>query len=87
MPIYEYECLKCGLRFESLQKINDSPPKCSKCKSKTKRLISISSFCFGGGPPSYVDLGSDDGIVTRQPIIKDRKTGNVLYGPNLPTGD
>ncbi len=33
MPIYEYECMDCGHRFELNRKINerDSPAKCPKC--------------------------------------------------------
>ena len=32
MPIYEYECRKCGALTEVFQKMNDKPPtKCGKC--------------------------------------------------------
>ena len=44
MPTYEYECTKCGHRFEKFQGINDKPvSKCPRCACKVKRLIS------GGG--------------------------------------
>jgi putative FmdB family regulatory protein len=41
MPIYEYECTKCGNRFEQLEETT-SPPRaaCPKCGAKAKRLIS-----------------------------------------------
>ncbi|HOK40589.1 MAG TPA: zinc ribbon domain-containing protein [bacterium] len=41
MPIYEYECQKCGHKFELLQKISDKPvKKCPECKAnKVIRLI------------------------------------------------
>ena len=45
MPIYEYECKKCGEQFDELVSINDTAePKCPKCESKNvERLISA---CF-----------------------------------------
>ena len=47
MPIYEYECEKCGDRFECKQGINDAPlTKCTKCKGKVKRIIHPSPFFF-----------------------------------------
>jgi len=45
MPTYEYECQKCGHRFEKFQKMTEEPvKKCPECKGKTKRLIGV-----GGG--------------------------------------
>ncbi|MFC2003693.1 zinc ribbon domain-containing protein [Chloroflexota bacterium] len=43
MPIYEYECKKCGGRFELLRSIkdNDNDIRCPKCgKDSPKRLLS-----------------------------------------------
>ena len=41
MPTYEYECLKCGHRFEEFQKMSDEPVKiCPKCSEKVRKLIS-----------------------------------------------
>ena len=50
MPIYEYECLKCGHQLEVMQKISDDPLKqCPKCKAKKlEKLISQSAFAFKG---------------------------------------
>jgi putative FmdB family regulatory protein len=48
MPIYEYECQKCGT-FEASQKITDRPlTKCPTCKGKVKKLISNTSFQLKG---------------------------------------
>lgn len=50
MPVYEYECLGCGERFEELQGIKDKPLKsCKFCGGTIKRLISQSSFALKGG--------------------------------------
>lgn len=48
MPIYEYQCQKCGT-FEATQKITDKPlAKCPTCKGKVKKLISNTSFQLKG---------------------------------------
>jgi putative FmdB family regulatory protein len=48
MPIYEYECQKCGT-FEATQRITEKPlSKCPTCKGKVKKLISNTSFQLKG---------------------------------------
>lgn len=48
MPIYEYECQKCGT-FEVTQRITENPlSKCPSCKGKVKKLISNTSFQLKG---------------------------------------
>jgi len=48
MPIYEYQCLKCGV-IEVTQRITEKPlAKCPTCKSKIKKLISNTSFQLKG---------------------------------------
>jgi len=40
MPTYEYECEKCGNKFEKFQNMTDNPlKKCPKCNGPVKRLI------------------------------------------------
>lgn len=44
MPIYEYECEKCGHDFEMVREINsaDEQVECPKCgKKHSKRIYSI----------------------------------------------
>ena len=49
MPIYEYECQKCGEIFEVMQKISDPPPAEHECGSQDiKRVMSRSSFILKG---------------------------------------
>jgi len=49
VPIYEYECKKCGHLFEVIQKVSDGPiKKCEKCKGKVERLISSPAIQFKG---------------------------------------
>jgi len=48
MPIYEYECDKCGT-VEVTQKIKDGPlRKCPNCKGKVRKLMSQTSFQLKG---------------------------------------
>jgi putative FmdB family regulatory protein len=49
MPIYEYECNKCGKIEEALQKFSDKPlTKCKHCSGKLHKLVSQSSFHLKG---------------------------------------
>ncbi|MCU0822737.1 MAG: zinc ribbon domain-containing protein [Spirochaetes bacterium] len=46
MPLYEYECVKCGTRFEKIHGADKTPDdlECPKCKErKPKRLLSLFS--------------------------------------------
>jgi putative FmdB family regulatory protein len=50
MPIYEYECKKCGTIVEALQGINDAPLTECECggQGTLERIISLSSFHLKG---------------------------------------
>ena len=50
MPLYEYECKKCGHRFEEIQQFSDPPiKKCPKCKKgRVKKLPSAPAVQFKG---------------------------------------
>ena len=49
MPIYEYQCSKCGEIFEAFQKISDEPlSQCRFCHARVEKLISQSSFQLKG---------------------------------------
>lgn len=49
MPIYEYQCSKCGSITEVLQHFSDKPQsKCDQCGGKMSKLISQSTFHLKG---------------------------------------
>jgi len=49
MPLYEYECTKCGCRTEARQKVGDPLlTKCKKCGGSLRKLISSSAIQFKG---------------------------------------
>jgi len=49
MPIYEYECSKCGKTIEVIQKMSDKPLKKHQgCGGSLTKLISAAGFQFKG---------------------------------------
>jgi len=49
MPLYEYQCQGCGVRFERMQHVNDEPVKiCPECGSPVRRLIHPVGIVFKG---------------------------------------
>ncbi len=49
MPIYTYECGKCGTRFDRQQKFSDKPlTRCPECKGPVRRLIQPAGIVFKG---------------------------------------
>lgn len=61
MPIYEYECSRCGI-FEVNQRITESPlVKCPRCRGKVHKLISQSSFQLKGSGWYVTDYGRGNG--------------------------
>src|SRR5689334_20800490 len=49
MPIYEYECSKCGKKIEVIQKMSDKPLKKHEgCGGALTKLISAAGFQFKG---------------------------------------
>lgn len=62
MPIYEYECKKCGSTFETMQRISAKPLQTCEmngCKGKVQRLISASGFILKGSGWYATDYPSD----------------------------
>jgi putative FmdB family regulatory protein len=49
MPLYEYECKKCGHRFEKIQKFSDKMvKKCPECGGVVEQMISAPAVQFKG---------------------------------------
>ena len=49
MPLYEYECKKCGHRFEKIQKFSDRMVrKCPECGGVVEQMISAPAVQFKG---------------------------------------
>ena len=50
MPIYEYQCEKCGHQMEKLQKMSEDPLKdCPECEEPAlRKLVSAAAFKLKG---------------------------------------
>ena len=49
MPLYEYQCQKCGHRFEKIQKFSDKPiKKCPECGGRVEQVITAPAVQFKG---------------------------------------
>lgn len=49
MPIYQYECDKCGIRFERMQRMSDEPlTECPECDGHVHRVIQPVGIIFRG---------------------------------------
>ncbi len=66
MPIYEYECEKCGTTFETMQSVSAKPLKTcqgigcdNKESGKVHRLISASGFILKGSGWYATDYPSE----------------------------
>ena len=74
MPIYEYDCPKCG-EFEITQRITEDPlKKCPTCKSKVRKLISNTSFQLKGSGWYVTDYGGKKGA-TKEGATKESGSG------------
>src|SRR5499427_8788226 len=82
MPLYEYQCDKCGHRFEKIQKFSDKPiRKCPECGGRVEQLLSPPAVRFKGSGWYVTDYakketapssaGSDSGTSKETP--KDSK--------------
>ena len=76
MPIYEYECPKCG-RFDALQKM--SAPALKKhdvCGSKIRKVMSASAFAFKGSGFYITDYkGRNPAAITGKGDKAEEKSG------------
>lgn len=62
MPIYEYQCEKCGTHLEKRQSISDEPLKvCENCGGELVKKISLSGFQFKGAGWYVTDYAGKNG--------------------------
>ena len=62
MPIYAFECTRCGHRFDRLQKLSDADPTaCPDCgvEGEVRRQLTAPSFRLAGGGWYETDFKKD----------------------------
>jgi putative FmdB family regulatory protein len=62
MPLYEYQCKKCGHRFEKIQKFSDKLiKKCPECGGPVEQLLSAPAVQFKGSGWYVTDYAKKSG--------------------------
>lgn len=62
MPLYEYQCSKCGRRFEKIEGSNASTrKKCPNCGGKATRLLTAPAIQFKGSGWYVTDYSGKSG--------------------------
>jgi putative FmdB family regulatory protein len=88
MPIYEYQCGKCGT-FEATQRITERPlRRCPTCRGKVKKLISNTSFQLKGTGWYVTDYarkdngkGADKGENGAKPAAESKESKDTKSAP------
>jgi len=79
MPLYEYQCQKCGKVFEIIQKFSAEPLSVHEdCGGAVERLLSAPAIQFKGTGwyvTDYARRGSGSGSGKDEPKGKDDKNG------------
>ncbi|MBW1712484.1 MAG: zinc ribbon domain-containing protein [Deltaproteobacteria bacterium] len=74
MPIYEYQCQKCGQIKEAFQKFSDEPLTVCSCGGQLKKLMSLNSFHLKGSGWYVTDYGRGKGNQSSAARDKTNKT-------------
>ena len=89
MPLYEYQCKKCGHRFEKIQKFSDKPiKKCPECGGAVEKTISAPAVQFKGSGwyvTDYAKKGSSAGSSSSDSGSKDKKDEKKPESKDSPT--
>jgi len=95
MPIYEYECAKCGKTIEVIQKMSDKPlKKHAGCGGSLTKLISASGFQFKGTGWYVTDYArkqtkteSSESKETKETKTKDTSSNGNKEGSSKSSGE
>ena len=73
MPIYEYECEKCSLRFELKRRFGEnSGTSCPRCQEEARRIFSPVPIIFKGSGFYVTDKAAEE----------EKRLGNRRDGDN-----
>jgi putative FmdB family regulatory protein len=85
VPIYEYQCDKCGASFEVMQKMSDDPlTECDKCGGTLHKVLHPVAIHFKGSGFYTTDYGKGSG---RRTGGKDAGSGDASGSSEGSSGD
>jgi putative FmdB family regulatory protein len=74
MPLYEYQCKKCGHRFEKILKFSDKAvKKCPECGGPVEQVISAPAVQFKGSGWYVTDYAKKPSAPSSDSASKDSK--------------
>jgi putative FmdB family regulatory protein len=84
MPIYEYECRKCGIHFDKLQRFGEAAPEtCPRGHRQVHRLLGQPAIIFkGSGFYATDNRRNGSGTASRK-----RKTSDESKAEKAPSED
>ncbi|HEV8338143.1 MAG TPA: zinc ribbon domain-containing protein [bacterium] len=89
MPVYEYQCVENGHRFELYQPVGTDPPACPVCGSASRKVYSSVGLIFKGSgfhvtdyprPGGSVEKTDDKGDAKPAPAPDGSSTGTATSG-------
>jgi putative FmdB family regulatory protein len=89
MPIYEYECTKCGHRFEKIESFSARRARtCPECKGRLERTVNAPAIQFKGAGWYVNDYaGKDKPPKSESTPPKDTKPAGGKDAPKAPKSD
>ncbi len=88
MPLYEYQCQICGVRFERRQHMNDEPVKvCPECGGEVRRLIQPVGIVFKGSGFYVTDNRAKSSTSGTGSTKKPSKTSSKTSGESESSGE
>jgi putative FmdB family regulatory protein len=86
MPLYEYQCSKCGHRFEKIQKFSDKKiKKCPACGGPVEQVISAPAVQFKGSGWYVTDYAKKSSTSASSDSGKDSKDSKKEEKPKAET--
>jgi putative FmdB family regulatory protein len=82
LPIYEYECLSCGERFDEMRKLSDPPvTECKLCKGTVRKLLAAPALQFKGTGWYVTDYAGKNASSHKEGAAKDGGNGSGAPKP------
>jgi len=89
MPIYEYECQSCSLRFDVKRGFNDnSAVRCPRCQCEARRVFSPVPIIFKGSGFYVTDTATEkEKVGKRRNGDKSKESHKEKEIPKQPSGE